>query len=70
MAKPAKPTAQDVREFRDKHPDMSVFDARLSLEKSYSKAMLAHLRSCAGEVYTLDVLADVVRELIDFISER
>ncbi len=61
-----KPTAIEIRAYRDKH-ECGIEESRAALLKEWRKAELYRLRLRAGELYTVEACRDVIAELLDFL---
>lgn len=63
-----KPTAEDVRAFRDRH-ECGLNEAKKELEALWRRDCLYDIRMQAGALYTVEACRDVIVELIDLLRE-
>lgn len=63
-----KPDNAAVRAYRDTY-QCSLFEAKTALKKEWRAEQLQMLRLQSGELYTVEQCRDVIRDLIDLLSE-
>jgi hypothetical protein len=62
-----KPTAEDVRAYRDLH-ECGLETAKAALLKEWRKKGLYLMRMRASELYTIEACRDVIVELLEFLG--
>lgn len=63
-----KPTAADVRAYRDAH-ECSTFEAKAAVRKRWLQERLAYLRKSANEISSVDECQDILCEVIEYLQE-